>query len=480
MNRRAFLRRGTIAGTSLSAVQSRRFAPAAAAPSAPTSPRTDEFEPLGRTPVEGAAEAVVGDDGTVAYLAATNGFVTVDVSDPAEPTILAEERQLEIDDRRLTEILDVKVDGDRLVVPGPANRTQGDVFQGFLLYDVSDPAEPVSVGDPVETGYHIHNCYLDGDVLYVVVNGSEDHPDSPDENRLDVFDVSDDEIERIGSWSHLDREPEWREVSWFARYLHDVYVHDDVAYLAHWNAGTFLLDVADPADPKYLSHVRDTDLEEQRAIDDDTEAQQGLPGNDHYSAVDDAGELMAVGREAWETGGDEPDGPGGIDLYDVSDPADPAHVSSIAAPEAEDASYHDGEWTTAHNFELRNDLLHASWYQGGVSIHDVSDPADPVELVRWEDRELAAFWTARVAEPGETIVASSTEMISAYVEADPEGALYTFPIVDPTDDEDEGDDGGGATSGSDPIPGFAGAVGVAGLAGGVLGLEWFRRRRNEG
>ncbi|MFP8954515.1 LVIVD repeat-containing protein [Natrialbaceae archaeon A-arb3/5] len=378
----------------------------------------DAYDPLGEVAVPGAAEAVVGDDGDIAYLAATTGFATVDVSDLAEPTVLAEERDLAFDGRPMTEILDVKVDGDVLVVAGPANRSPGDEFNGFVCYDVSDPAEPERLTEPFETGFHIHNCYLDGEMLYVVEN-------QVDENPLVVYDVGEDDPAEIGRWSLLEHEPGWRDVNWLARYLHDVYVHDDVAYLAHWNAGTYLLDVSDPTEPEHLGRVIDTDLEAQREIEDDTEAVQGLPGNDHYAAVDETGDLLAVGREAWATGGSEPDGPGGIDLYDASDPTEPEHRATIDAPRASDERYNGPLWTTAHNFELRDGELYASWYQGGVTIHDVSDPAEPVELASWRDPETAGFWTARVADPGETFVASSTPVIPHGMT---DGALYTFPI----------------------------------------------------
>ncbi|WP_049927082.1 LVIVD repeat-containing protein [Halopiger goleimassiliensis] len=470
------------------------------------------YEPLGRVEVDGAAEAVVGDDGETAYVAATDGFASVDVTDPTEPTVLAEERNLEVDGDRVTEALDVDVDGDRLVLAGPANQSFQGVFEGFLCYDVSDPAEPELAGDPYETGFHIHNCYLDGDVLYVAANYQ-------DENQLVVYDVADDEPTEIGRWSLLDREPEWSEVDWLVRYLHDVTVHDDVAYLAHWDPGTILLDVSDPTAPEYLSTVAETDLEEARSLPDQ-EAQLGLPGNDHYAAVDETGDLLAVGREAWATGGDGPDRPGGIDLYDVSDPSAPEHRATIEAPRAAVEAYGGGLWTTAHNFELRDGTLYSAWYQGGVAIHDVSDPSDPLERARWRDPNVAGFWTARVLEPGETFVASSTEFIPG---APTEGGLYTFPIEDgeqadppsltdpddleipledtasegseadeeggnetAADDEpaaaDGGDTGGNetdSTSPDDSIPGFT-ATTTAGLAGGALALEWVRRRSRDG
>ena len=456
MQRRAFLRTSGAAGLALTLPQSVVGSPSPSTALADES-APDAYEPLGHVEITGAAEAVVGDDGETTYLATTTGFATVDISDPEAPEILEDRSPIEVDGTPIDEILDVKVDGDRLAVAGPANQHPDDVFHGFVLYDVSDPADPVAVGDPYETGFHIHNCFLEDELLYVVANDESENP-------LVIFDVSDDEPEEIGRWSLIDHEPEWEDVFWLVRYLHDVYVQDEIAYLAHWNAGTYLLDVSDPSDPEYISHVSETDLEETRSLEPE-EAQMGLPGNDHYSAVDDTGDLLAVGREAWATGGDEPDGPGGIDLYDISDPAEPDHRASIDAPHADDASYYGGEWTTAHNFELRDGQLYSSWYQGGVKIHDVSDPAAPAELAHWRDTDTAGFWTARVAEPGETFVASSTPLIP---NADTEGGLYTFPIDMDLLETDESDD-----DTAESIPGFGA---LAGLAGGAVALEWLRRR----
>ncbi|MBZ6494255.1 LVIVD repeat-containing protein [Natrinema longum] len=505
MDRRAFLRASGSSGLALSVP-----ATTTAARSSIESPSREGYEPLGRIPITGAAEGVAGDDGETAYVAATTGFVTVDISDPAEPTLLAEERDIELEGGSLSEILDVTVDGDRLVAAGPANPGFGGM--GFRCYDVSDPTDPVSTG-ALETGYHIHNCYLEGDLLFVAANTRA-------ENRLVIFDVGGDEIERVGYWSLLEREPGWREVYWLARYLHDVFVRDDLAYLPYWNAGTYLVDVSDPTEPEYVSHVAETTLEEQRERRDPDAAVRGLPGNDHYAAVDETGELMAVSREAWATGSEAPDRPGGIDLYDVTDPEEPAHQGSIDAPRTDDESYRGGMWTTAHNFELRDGHLYSSWYRAGVKIHDVSDPTAPEQLAWWRDPEATGFWTARVVEPGDAFLATSTEAIP---NASLEGALYTFPIeageqADPPSlrDPDSGTDGGGTddgtngsaetdgegtgaastgdgtdgmdgspsgttetdrgtngTDGADSIPGF---TGLSTLVGGGVALEWLRRR----
>ena len=472
MERRAFLARSGAAGLGLSLPSMTVASRATAA----TARKQGPYEPLGQVPITGAAEAVVGDD-KIAYVAATTGFAVVDVSDPADPTVLAEVRDIEIDSASLTQILDLTVDGDRLIVAGPAQTaSSGDLFLGFRRYDVSDPADPVPT-NTYETGSHIHNCSLEGDRLFVVENTRE-------ENRLVIFDVSGDEITQLGDWSLLDHEPGWRDRYWLARYLHDVTVQDETAYLPCWNAGTYLLDISDPTAPTVVSHVADTTLEAQRELGDVQETVYGLPGNDHYAAVDDSGDLMAVGREAWATGGADPDHPGGIDLYDVRDPTEPVHRGSIDAPRTTDETYRGGVWTTSHNFELRDGRLYSAWYRAGVQLHDISDPAAPERLAWWRDPGETGFWTARVVDPGETIIASSTEAIP---NTSLEGALYTFPdeagtqadppsLQPPADWLGDGDPN--ETSKNEPdddtdsSPGF---TGVASLVGGGIALEWLRR-----
>ncbi|WP_254765776.1 LVIVD repeat-containing protein [Salinilacihabitans rarus] len=495
MHRRALLRAGAALGAGVFG--------SAAAPAVGAAQTDEGYEPLGRVPVEGAAEAVVGDDGETAYLAAVDGFAVVDVSDPAEPTVLADRRALlDDEDERppLVDVLDAKVDGDRLAVVGPANPATGNAFQGVLLYDVSDPADPVRVGEPYATDFHIHNCHFADGTLYLAGNDGEANP-------LVIVDASDDDPEEVGRWSPLEVDPAWREVDQLLRYLHDVTVRDGVAALPYWDAGTYLVDVGDPTDPELRSHVPAVDPEAVTDLDgpEVTEAQQALPGNDHYAAFDEAGEVLAVGREAWSTRAGDPDGAGGIDLFDASESGEPTPLTTISAPETYDASYRTGAWTTSHNFELRDGLLFSSWYRGGVAIHDVSDPADPEEVARWRDPETAAFWTARVATD-DVFVASSTSLLP---NAPTEGALYAFPIeagrqvdppalVDPdeegasnetngtneTDDAatpDPSDDGNASGSGEEaaanPVPGFTAAGAVAGGAVALAAALAAARRR---
>lgn len=378
------------------------------------------YRPLGSVSIANAKEAVPGENGEVAYVAATDGFVTVDVSVPNDPVVLAERRDLLADRETgpLRLIQDVKVEGDRLAVVGPADPLQGDVLQGLLVYDVSDPANPEQVGFH-ETEFPIHNCDFEDGVVYLTGNDGR-------ANALVAVDASGDELSEVGRWSLLDRDEAWAEVAGPLRTLHDVWVRDGLAYLAHWDAGTYVLDVSDPADPAFVSRVGGRPRDELAAVSNEEVRGEvlGLPGNDHYAMTDEEGDLLVVNKEAWAVEGEEEaeveGGPGGVELWDVSDAESPERLATIEAPRSSDPTI-SGTWTTSHNFDIADGRLFTSWYEGGVKIHDVSDPANPEELAWWRDPVETSFWTAKLATE-KFFVASSMGR-----QSDGRGALYTFP-----------------------------------------------------
>ncbi len=420
----------------------------------------ESFEPLGSVAVESAADAVASDG--IAYVATLTGFAIVDVSEPTEPTVLADQQGIAGDHPQgpLVDIQDVALtdDGNTLVVAGPANRASDDQLHGLVFFDVSDPSEPEQLGEPYETESHIHNCTFDNGLCYYVGNDGEINP-------LVIVDLE--SRTEVGRWSLLEVEPRWADVDWRLWYLHDVFVHEEIAYLPYWNAGTYLLDVSDPSEPDYLSHVAELEVESQLELEGSavTDAQQGPPGNDHTAVADENGTLLAVGRETWALEAGDPEGASGIELVDVTDPTAPDSLTTIEPPPTDDASFHGGEWTTAHNFELRNDHLYASWYQGGVTVHDVSDPREPVEVGAWRDTDEAAFWTAQVT--GDVVIGSSTPQVPT---TDIPGALYTFPDVAQTD-QPVADD-------TDSIPGFRLLTALAGV-GVAIGAAWQRQSNTE-
>jgi hypothetical protein len=461
MHRRAFLRR-TCAVAGLGGVGAASAHPkgsdsgqGTAVEETPVGP-----DPLGSIPIESATEAVVRDETTV-FVAATDGFVVVDVTHPADPTTVYQTDAV-LDDHEhgpMEEIWDVKVDGDQLLAVGPANGGV-EAVHAAVVYDVTDPATPerVTVHD---TSYPIHNCFLRDGVAYLTANDFERNP-------LVTVDAA--AGEELGRWSLLDHDDAWGEVEPALRAIHDVWVADDRAYLAHWDAGTWILDVTDPGSLDYLARVRGRPVDELAAVENGSHEATELPGNDHFVTLDESGTVLGVGVEAWATDEAANAGPGGIFLYDVSEPTNPRELAAIEPPPSPNLT-RDGVWTTSHNFELVDERLYSSWYQGGVKVHDVSDPTDPVELLHWRDADRAKFWTAQLAVPGEFFVASSWE---APGEADGPGGLFTFP------DPDRSPPASSSPSPDSAADGVGSLVGLGALAGaglGALGFNAWRARR---
>lgn len=377
------------------------------------------YAPLGVVDVPGAKEAVVGDEST-AYLATGDGYAVVDISDPTDPRVLDRRTSLLAgrENGPLVNVQDVSVDGDTLVVAGPAH-PRDEALSGLLVVDVSDPTAPRERGF-FSTDYPVHNCTLADGRAYLTANDG-------DRNALVVVDVRDAPAP-VGTWSLLDVDEDWGRVSANRRTLHDVTVHGGVAVCAHWDAGTWLVDVSDPTAPRVLGSVdapAPTDVSDSRA------AGVVPPGNHHYATLDETGTLLAVGKETFavrvdEDGDGEVDrtvgGPSGVDLWDVSDPTRPVRRSTVPPPTSDDPTL-GGTWTTAHNLDLRAGTLYTSWYRGGVKRHDVSDPSAPVEESWWLAPEAASFWTARAVTTGtEGFFVASSRGVD-----DVPGRLYTFP-----------------------------------------------------
>lgn len=420
----------------------------------------DGAEPLGRLELPGAKELVARDG--MAYVATTDGFATVDVSDPTDPTLLARRDDLLTDRENgpLRHVYDGKLGGDYYAIGGPANHRE-DALHAAMVFDVSDPADPREVLTR-ETSFHHHNLDTDGETLYLCGNDGETNP-------LVCVDVE--TGEELGRWSVVDEDERWAD-AWHKLFeFHDVLVVDGVAYCAYWNAGTWLVDVSDPTDPTPLTRLRGLDAGEQPGPNDGGARQRArltLPGNDHFAAPrrladgDVDRDRLVLNEEAWST---DPDAPaselGGVELWDV-DAAE--RLSRIQAPPTTDATYR-GVWTTAHNFEWVEDRLYTAWYRGGVRVHDVSDPREPRELAHWRDSETTSFWTAQYGDDDHFLASSWGDS----TREDPEAgaAVYAFPTPD-------GSDGSGGSVGAGA--GFGPAAGAVGLGAAGLGIEALRRR----
>ncbi|WP_436927074.1 LVIVD repeat-containing protein [Halosimplex amylolyticum] len=404
MNRRQYLQ--TVA---MSVPAASGIAPGVAAARA-------DYEPLGSVSVSGATEAVVGPDARTAYVATQDGFAVVDVSDPASPAVV-DRRTALLADREggpLREILDVSVAGDRLLVAGPANHHDEPALEGFLLYDLANPTDPERVAF-YETDFAIHNAFLAGDHAYLADTG-----------RVVVVDVTGTPAE-VGSWRPRDADPAWADVHPLLCFAHDMFVRGDRAYVVEWDAGTFVLDVSDPTAPTAVTRIGGRSAETLASIPDDEVVAHslGMPGNHHTAMVNEDASLLVLNKEAWQTDLTEEAGVdplGEVELWDLRDESSPAHLATIEAPESRDPEK-SALNTTPHNFDVAGDRLFTSWYDGGVKVHDVSDPANPELLAWWRAPSRWTFWTAQRAT--DAFFVASSHARGRYNAG--KGALVTFP-----------------------------------------------------
>jgi len=372
------------------------------------------YAPQGEVSVEGAQEVATTPDGGFAAVAAGDGFALLDLSDPASPSIAAEREGLlsEDEDGPMQMIADVKIDGDRLLVTGPNNPPQqGGLVKAALLYDIADPANPERL-DVLEVDHAIHNSFFADGYAYLTISDFE-------YEGFKTVDASGDSFEVVSEYSIVDHDEKWSEVNGFLRSCHDLYVQDDVAYLAQWDAGTFIVDVSDKANPEVLGRAGGLPADELSQVTRDSLAAVVYqpPGNSHYVRPDEDANYLYKGAESWDGNPDDDRrGAGGIRVFDISDAATPEEVGAIRPPGAENEGRR-GQFTTSHNFDVRGDMLVSSWYYGGVMVHDVSEPANPERLAWWRNPSETMFWGAKTAGDRDLFVSGNMQ-----------GSVMTFPM----------------------------------------------------
>lgn len=227
-------------------------------------------------------------------------------------------------DARTTNDVKVSADGSLGVV---THEGSDDGRNGVTLFDLSDPAHPTVVGRVTDVGLEsgVHNAWIDGNWLYLVLDGIG--------SGLRIMDVSDPAApRRVSSY--------WAGES----FLHDVIVRDGLAFLAHWDAGLVILDVGNglaggsPSAPVELGRLRE------------------LGGQTHNVWYWPERGLAFVGEEDFGT-------PGRMHVVDVAEPRAPREVATFAVP-----------GSTPHNFWLDEEaeVLYLAWYDAGVRALDVS------------------------------------------------------------------------------------------------------------
>ena len=251
---------------------------------------------------------------------------------------------------------------------GASNRRNG-----VVILDLADPAHPRVASTFESNGVTggVHNMYATDDYLFALAGG----------DKYVIIDVRDvDNPSYVSEYNH----PNSR--------VHDVWVHDGLAYSAEWETGVVVVDVGNGRwggsieNPVFVTsfplttgstHAVFPYFQESTGrflliVGDERVERDGLAwrgtGPDHRQQYD-----PETGR-----GGYPRATSGYTQIVDFTDPMNPVQL----------ARYEVSEFGT-HNMWVEDDVLYQAYYEGGVRMVDIS--GDLMGNLFTQGRELAVF-----------------------------------------------------------------------------------------
>jgi hypothetical protein len=294
------------------------------------------------------------------------------VFDVSDPSSIVKTDSVQVDARAVN---DVKVSPDgryaTMTREGASNRRNG-----VVILDLANPAHPV-IASSYEEGLTggVHNAFPTNDYIFALSDGDK-------YVILDVRDIYNPTY--VSEYNHPDSR------------VHDVWVHNGIAYSAEWGTGVVAVDVGNGRwggsidNPVFImSYPVPT-------------------GRTHavfpYEQEDTGKFYLFVGDEIMNRSGlalqgtsgpeytvpyDPATGLGGVPLYtqgyiQVIDFTDPEHPEMVAR-------YEVSEYGT-HNIWVEDDVLYQAYYEGGLRMVDVS--GELMGNLYTQGREIAAFKSA--------------------------------------------------------------------------------------
>ena len=352
--------------------------------------------------------------GTLVFLGGYTGFQVWDVSDPANPTL----RTSFVcpggqgDPSVYGNLLFISVEETRGRLDcgsqGVMDTVSAERFRGVRIFDISDLDHPMQVA-AVQTcrGSHTHTLVPDPSdrgIVYVYVQGTgpvrspselagcSRRPPQEDPNtslfRIEVIRVplaspqearvvstprlfADSTGAIAGLWpggAHGEGTQETSETN----QCHDITVYPEMRLAAGACSGNgILLDIRDPAAPRRIAEVSDPNFAYWHSATFNNDATTVL-FTDEWGGGG-AARCRSTDRPQW----------GADALYrQANGRLTPASFFKLPAPQTE------FENCVAHNGSLipvpGRDIMVQSWYQGGISVFDFTDPAGAVEIAYFD------------------------------------------------------------------------------------------------
>ena len=316
-------------------------------------------------------------DGTDLYLAGDHALMgdfrgivhIVDISDPANMRKVAEVRTP-------GPALDIKIAGDLAVI---GVQEVGSSL-GLLILDISDPANPVELSRfDQESWEGVHNLFIHGDRLYLA------HVVKPG---LSIVDISDPTAPLVSGF--------WQHEGDFSNAIHDVFIRDRLAVVSDLSSGLVLLDLTDPDAPTLLA---------------------ALPFAEGIHSAWAEGDYVYCNQEfgGWKRR---------LYVVDVADPRQPQVVHSFGSDPPPQ-----GTILGPHNPWVHNGLLYWAYYDAGLRVFDLIDPARPVEIGYHTYPGFA--WSVQPHDDGLLYVADGAVGIEAFRLNEPAFAIRAVAVDPP-------------------------------------------------
>jgi hypothetical protein len=281
------------------------------------------------------------------------------VWDVTDPSAIAKTDSLQVDARTVN---DVKVSPDGRYA-ALSREGASDRRNGVVLLDLADPAHPVVAstfeGNGVTGG--VHNMFATDDHLFALAGG----------DKYVILDVTDVYAPRfVSEYNHPDSR------------IHDVWVHDGIAYSSEWGNGVVVVDVGNGRwggsieNPVFVTNVPYPVGRTHAAFP----YYQESTGRFYLFLGD---EILNRDGAAWGGAGlggeKQPEVTSGyVHVIDFTDPENPRDVARYEVPEF-----------GTHNLWVEDDVLYVAYYEGGVRVVDVE--GELLGNLADQGREIAVF-----------------------------------------------------------------------------------------
>ncbi len=316
----------------------------------------------------------------------SRGVMVTDVRDPRNPKPAnfmpthpnsvclhlqaAEGFLLNIEELDLRALLSIKdyYSGSNQVDSSRYGKRGVDFSAGMRVYDISDPANPRSIGFMEVQGLGLHRIWWTGGryaYASALLDGFTDHI-------FIVIDMADPtkpvECGRWwipGMWAAGGETPHWKG-RWA---LHHAVVEDDIAYASWRDGGLTILDVSDKTKPKLLAHKVWSP-----PFGGGTHSALPLHDRDLLIVADEA--TMNIDQEqmkyTW--------------VFDIRDKTNPISISTFPTPSDQDYVKMGGQFGPHNLHENRpgsfqsSTTVFATWQSAGVRVFDIANPYRPEEI----------------------------------------------------------------------------------------------------